>query len=376
MDISRKNWWKPFVFLAFPFAVYLIWVIIPIIQTFTFSFNEWNGMDETMKFIGFDNYSRLFGDSTFWVSLKNNMFWLIMFVIIPVPSGLLIAMLFDTKLPGGKVFKTLFYLSMTLSFVVIAQIWSWIFEPKHGTLTSIMKSAGFNSLSEFQNFMLNFILFVIIPISLGLIVAYLFLRKKSILNNMNNTLSGRFLRNKWLVRILYITVFLIIFQILRNYWKPEIIPTRLTRKGFPWLSDPDIVTFSLIGAALWRQIPYVMVLYLAGLKGIPPQLIEASIVDGASWRQRFWYIIIPQLKPSTVVALTISVIDSLRAFDIVYAMTRGGPFNSSSVLANFMYIETFNNYRMGYGSSIAVIQFLITFGFIFLYLSNVLKKEG
>jgi len=85
--------------------------------------------------------------------------------------------------------------------------------------------------------------------------------------------------------------------------------------------------------------------------------------------------VLPMLKPATIVAVTVSVIDSLRAFDIVYVLTRGGPFYSSSVMANYMYIKTFNNYRMGYGSSIATVQFLITLVFIVVYMRNVLKRE-
>jgi ABC-type sugar transport system permease subunit len=141
------------------------------------------------------------------------------------------------------------------------------------------------------------------------------------------------------------------------------------------LSNPALVTYSLIAAAVWRQIPYVMVLYIAGLKNVPSDLVEAALVDGASWFQRFRHVIIPMLLPATVIAVTISIIDSLRAFDIVYVMTRGGPFNSSSVMAHQMYTEAFNNYNMGYGAAIAVIQFIITFSFIALYLRRVMKQE-
>ena len=83
----------------------------------------------------------------------------------------------------------------------------------------------------------------------------------------------------------------------------------------------------------------------------------------------------PQLAPITVIVITISIIDSLRAFDLVSVMTRGGPYNSSSVLANFMYIEAFNNYKMGYGAAVSVILFLISLIFIGIYLRRVLKTE-
>jgi ABC-type sugar transport system permease subunit len=143
----------------------------------------------------------------------------------------------------------------------------------------------------------------------------------------------------------------------------------------PWLSDPEIVTWALITAALWRQIAYAMVLFLAGLKNVSKELVEAAYVDGANAWQRFWYVILPALRPAMVIAITVNIIDSLRAFDIVYVMTRGGPFYSSSVMANYMYIQSFHNYRMGYGSAIAVIQFLITLGFIVMYLLYTLGKE-
>jgi multiple sugar transport system permease protein/raffinose/stachyose/melibiose transport system permease protein len=289
--LTKKRWWVPWAFLAIPLIMYLIWVIIPIGRTFVYSFSSWDGLSENIDFIGFDNFKMLFGDRIFTTALMNNIKWFIFFIIIPVPVGLAFAMLLDMKLPGSKLFKTLVYLPMTLSFVVIGTMWSWIYEPQYGALNSFLDAIGLDFLIT------------------------------------------------------------------------------------PWLSDPEMVTFSLIFAAIWRQIPYMMVLFLAGLKNVSQDQVEAAYVDGANAWQRFWNIILPALKPSMIVAVTVSIIDSLRAFDIVFVMTKGGPFHSSTVLANFMYIEAFNNYRMGYGSAIAVIQFAITFGFIILYLLNAMKNE-
>jgi ABC-type sugar transport system permease subunit len=142
-----------------------------------------------------------------------------------------------------------------------------------------------------------------------------------------------------------------------------------------WLSDKDLVMWAIIVVAVWRQVGYVMVLYLAGLQGIDPGLVDASKVDGCNAWQSFRHVILPLLGPVTTIVVVISIIDSLRAFDLVSVMTRGGPYNSSSVLANFMYIEAFNNYKMGYGAAIAVILFLISLVFIFIYLWQVMKDE-
>ena len=142
-----------------------------------------------------------------------------------------------------------------------------------------------------------------------------------------------------------------------------------------WLSDPKLVLGSVITVAIWRQVGYVMILFLAGLQSVDPFLVEASKIDGCSAWKTFLHVVLPQLQPVTIVVVVISIIDSLRAFDLVSVMTRGGPFNSSSVLANFMYIVSFNNYKMGYGAAVAVILFLISFIFIMLYLSQISKEE-
>lgn len=143
-----------------------------------------------------------------------------------------------------------------------------------------------------------------------------------------------------------------------------------------WLSDQRLVSWAIIAVAIWRQVGYVMVLYLAGLKSVDPELVDASKVDGAGPWQSFRHVVLPQLAPITVIVITISIIDSLRVFDLVSIMTRGGPYNSSSVLANLMYIQAFNNYKMGYGASISVVLFLLSMVFIGIYLRRVLKSEA
>lgn len=151
----------------------------------------------------------------------------------------------------------------------------------------------------------------------------------------------------------------------------------LGRDGMPigFLADPDLVTWSIIGAALWRQVGYVMLLYLAGLKNVDQTLVEAARVDGASSFRSFRDIVLPMLQPVTVIIVVISIIDALRSFDLVNIMTRGGPYNQSNVLAQFMYIEAFNNYNMGYGAAIATVLALISIAFIFVYLRRMLRVE-
>ena len=149
----------------------------------------------------------------------------------------------------------------------------------------------------------------------------------------------------------------------------------LEQLAMGWLSDKDLVMWSIIFVAIWRQVGYVMVLYLAGLSGVDPTLLDASKVDGCNGWQTFRNVTFPLLSPITIIVVIVSVIDSLRAFDLVSVMTAGGPYNSSSVLANFMYIESFHNYKMGYGAAIAVILFIISLTFIIFYLTHILRNE-
>jgi multiple sugar transport system permease protein len=280
----------PWLFLIIPLIIYLIWVIGPMFYTFYLSLTNWDGISSP-DFVNFRNYTRLFRDPVFKISLQNNLKWIISFITVPVVAGLGLAMALNRAMPGSKFFKASFYSPMVLSLVVCGLIWGWMYQPANGLINEILRAIGLDSLTQ------------------------------------------------------------------------------------GWLSDKNLVMWSIIAVAVWRQVGYVMVLYLAGLQGVDPGLIDASKVDGCSAWQTFRNVIFPLLAPVTVIVVTISIIDSLRAFDLVSVMTRGGPYNSSSVLANFMYIEAFNNYKMGYGAAISVILFLISLVFIFIYLYRTLQTE-
>jgi multiple sugar transport system permease protein len=149
----------------------------------------------------------------------------------------------------------------------------------------------------------------------------------------------------------------------------------LGRLATQWLADPTIALYAVLIAAVWRQCGYIMVLYLAGLKGTDPTLEEAAAVDGANWWQRFWGIVMPQMKGVNGVVFAVTVIDSLRTFDIVWTMTRGGPYNSTQLLSTYMYQESFTVLNLGYGSAIAVIIFLLAIVFIITYLARATRED-
>jgi multiple sugar transport system permease protein len=142
-----------------------------------------------------------------------------------------------------------------------------------------------------------------------------------------------------------------------------------------WLADPDLALYAVLVAAVWRQCGYIMVLYLAGLKSCDASLEEAAAVDGASAWQRFWKIVMPQLKGVNMVVFAVTVIDSLRTFDIVWAMTRGGPYNMTQLLSTYMFQQAFTLGNLGYASAIAVVIFVLAIGFIITYLARQARAE-
>ncbi|NPV85790.1 MAG: sugar ABC transporter permease [Anaerolineae bacterium] len=142
-----------------------------------------------------------------------------------------------------------------------------------------------------------------------------------------------------------------------------------------WLANPGTALPAVITAWSWQQVGLAMVIYLAGLTSIPAELTEAAEIDGANYRNLLRYVIIPLLSPATVVVIALSIINSLKSFDIVYIMTQGGPFHKSDTLAMFMYVESFKKYYMGYGSAISVVLFLIALVVIIFYFRQVQALE-
>jgi ABC-type sugar transport system permease subunit len=142
-----------------------------------------------------------------------------------------------------------------------------------------------------------------------------------------------------------------------------------------WLGDPNINLWAVLVAASWRQVGYVMVLYLAGLKAVDPALREAAAIDGASETQTFFRVVFPVMKPINIVVLVITVIESLRAFDLAFIINKGlnGLELLSTLVTNNILGETS---RIGFGSAIAVVLLVVSVGPIIVYLVRALREEN
>jgi len=142
-----------------------------------------------------------------------------------------------------------------------------------------------------------------------------------------------------------------------------------------WISDPEFVRYTLFVVITWKYIGFAVLLFLAGLQGIPTELIEAARIDGANGVQLTRRIMIPLLGPTIRIWIFLSVIGSLQLFDLIWVMTLGGPAGASSTMVTYLYERGFTRTQFGYGSAASVILFVCSFVFALLYQRFVLRRD-
>ncbi len=141
-----------------------------------------------------------------------------------------------------------------------------------------------------------------------------------------------------------------------------------------WYGDPSVNLWAVIVAAGWRHTGYIMLLYLAGLKGVDPGLREAAMIDGANERQTFFRVVFPVMRPINIIVLVITVIESLRAFDLVWVINKGRnglELISALVTQNIVGEAS----RVGFGSALATMMLVVSSVFVVIYLRIVMKEE-
>ena len=126
-----------------------------------------------------------------------------------------------------------------------------------------------------------------------------------------------------------------------------------------WLGEPTLALICVSLVAVWKSVGYFTIIFYAGIMNISVDVREAALIDGASPRQRFWKITVPLLKPITYLNVTLGIIWSFQAFDIVYKLTGGGPFNGTTTIAYIIYTYAFQDFRIGYASAVAILLLLV-----------------
>lgn len=142
-----------------------------------------------------------------------------------------------------------------------------------------------------------------------------------------------------------------------------------------WLGDKDIALYSVFVAYLWQSVGFSMVLFLAGLQNVSQTLVEAARIDGAGRWNIFRYVTLPALRTTLTIVLVLSVISSLKAFDIVYGLTGGGPAQSTQMLALWAFTQAMQIFDFGRGAAISVVLLLITIAIVIPYLRWTQKHE-
>lgn len=140
-----------------------------------------------------------------------------------------------------------------------------------------------------------------------------------------------------------------------------------------WISDTKYALGTVTFVQVWKMAGYYMILFLAGLQSISNEVIEASIVDGASSSQRLFKITIPMLAPTTFFVLTVAIMDAFKNFELIHAMTHGGPKNATNTLVYDVYLNAFTYYRVGYAEAIAYVLLALVGGLTIL--NFIIKKK-
>lgn len=143
----------------------------------------------------------------------------------------------------------------------------------------------------------------------------------------------------------------------------------------PWLGQNSTALAAVMVPAIWLRTGFPMLLYLAALQGIPQDQYEAATVDGATRSQRFWHITMPNLKPAHYIVIALSLIDSFKVFDLIYATTYGGPGTTTQVMGTWMYFNVFQYYHAGYGTAIAVVITIVAIAVSIPYVLSQTKEH-
>ncbi|MBA2936826.1 sugar ABC transporter permease [Paenibacillus sp. CGMCC 1.16610] len=269
----RRNRLTGYTFLLPNILGFLIFICLPVCASFLMSFTEWNGFGE-IEFAGLSNYTRLWSDETFRISLLNSLLMTAVSVPVTLILAILAAVALNKGLRGVKIFRTAIFLPHITATIAVAVVWQLLYNPTMGPINGFLRSLGIDN-----------------P------------------------------------------------------------PT--------WLASTHWALFSVIIVSIWHSIGYYMVLYLAGLQGIPKDLYEAAEIDGAGKVSQFRNITLPMLSPVIFFTIIMGIINSFKVFDLVFVLTKGGPGRSTHMLVYDIYYTAFQRFEYGYASAMAYVLFAI-----------------
>ena len=270
--------------------IFFVIVFMPIMRSFVYGFYKWNGLGEPI-YVGWKNFIDILTDKIFWSAFKNNLFIVAASVLGQIPIGLLIAIVLNKKLKSTSFFRTIFFLPMILSTVVVGLLWSTIFNAQVGILNQLLTKLGLEKLEQ------------------------------------------------------------------------------------DWLGNPKIAMYTISIVIIWQFVGFYMIIFLAALQNIPIDIIEAAEIDGAGELHKLFKITIPMIWDTIMAAVVLCIAGSMRTFDLVFVMTKGGPAHATELMATYMYNKTFEVYKYGYGSAVSLIIFILSLSLILISRKVMSKRE-
>jgi raffinose/stachyose/melibiose transport system permease protein len=265
-------------------------------------------------------------------------------------------------IPGVLLFLLLIVVPFLINTYLSFTQWQGVGMPTWVGLNNYQKAAGDVAFwASFKNNLSLIVAMVIIPTLLGLfLAAFLF---DYIATKFGGTISNFFRAGFYLPQIVPVVVAAVVWRwVLQPDW--GVLNWVLTSIGLEeltrnWLGDADTALPSVMGVMVWFQLGYPLVIFMAGLQRIDPELYEAAGLDGASWFQRFRHITIPLLRPEIYVVVLTTTIAALKVFAPIYTMTRGGPGTATIVASYFSYKYFFESANVGYGATMSTVLTLL-----------------
>jgi raffinose/stachyose/melibiose transport system permease protein len=268
-----------YLFVGPALLVLCAFIVYPAIYSFLLSFYEWNGFTPQWgDFVGLENYATLAKDGIFWKAAINSILFVVIRTPLEVGIAFGLALLLNQRIPGRSLLRTLFFVPVVMSLIVVTILFQRMLEGNVGLLNTLLRSMGLDALTR------------------------------------------------------------------------------------TWLGDPSTALPVVILISVWKNVGFSLVILLAGLQGLPSEVLEAARCDGADRRQLTLKVVVPLMKPIIGIATVLSIIGGLKVFDLIYILTRGGPTYATEVFATMLYREAFDLNEMGVASALAVIMVVVIMG--------------
>jgi len=266
-------------------VLHVIFVLSPYAQAFYLSLTDWTGVAGEAHFVGADNYKRLAEDSLFLDALRNNALLLVVVPLVTIAIGLFLASMLHLggrggrrAIPGAGAYQIIYFFPQLLSLVVVAVLWSFVYNPNTGLLNGALRAVGLDGLAA------------------------------------------------------------------------------------SWLASPSFALPAVMAVLIWSSVGFYVVLFSAAIDGIPHELFEAAVLDGAGAWATFRRVTLPLVRDSVQVAFVYLGIVALDAFAVVQVMTvgPGGPDGATEVIGLSLYRNAFQYGKFGYASAMGVTLFFAT----------------